>query len=160
MEGFFVYFGGPDNGSRMRKCKEASSWLPSGVCQSLSPRYLILGEGGGALNPQMCACFTNSRTPSTAAAAATAFSQFIFGFSQPLRSLTSSLTHRPLFFFFLSSSFSFFSYFLFPRDLRTYSKCFCSLRAVCVLGLQRTVRHTVSNTVWSQQQEITLRTKP
>lgn len=42
----FVYFGGPDNGSRMRKCKEASSWLPSGVCRSLSPRYLILGEGG------------------------------------------------------------------------------------------------------------------
>lgn len=109
---------------RMRKCKEASSWLPSGVCQSLSPRYLILGEGGGALNPQMCACFTNSRTPSTAAAAATAFSQFIFGFSQPLCSLTSSLTHRPRFFFFivffllfffLSSSFSFLLFFISQR---------------------------------------------
>lgn len=121
--------------SRMRKCKEASSWLPSGVCQSLSPRYLILGEGGGALNPQMCACFTNSRTPSTAAAATTAFSQFIFGFSQPLCSLTSPPTHRPRFFFlivFLFYLLLVFYYFLFPRDLRTYSKCFCSLRAVCV----------------------------
>lgn len=140
--------------------------LPPGfplVCVGLwVPGILFWGRGGGALNPQMCACFTNSRTPSTAAAtAATAFSQFIFGFSLPLRSLTSSLTHRPCFVFvFYLLLLVFFSYSLFPRDLRTYSKCFYSLRAVCVLGLQRTFRHTVSNTVWSQQQDITLRTKP
>lgn len=73
-----------------------SLWFVVDADSQISQGAGVWGRGywrwEGSLNPQMCACFTNSRMPSTAAAS-TAFSRFVFVSlaSRSVRSVHTSL---------------------------------------------------------------------